>query len=203
MGPWESVAPERGDEVGAKRRQRPRSTRTSPTGPEPVGCRASAGALFAELHRVSAGARAAAKMPRGAASGGDLDGQCLEAGGPGSVLSCQRHVERAHTESQVHDAERERVIALLRAHAADIKSRGVTRLALFGSIARGDAGPSSDVDLLIEVDPHACFTLVDLVGLERFLTDLLLRPVEFAFPGRLRERPPIWRRVQADALDVL
>jgi predicted nucleotidyltransferase len=65
------------------------------------------------------------------------------------------------------------------------------------------AGPSSDVDLLIEVGPHAGFTLVDLAGLERFLSGLLLRPVEFAFPSRLRERPRFWRRVQADALDVL
>jgi len=99
-----------------------------------------------------------------------------------------------------HDAERERVIALLRAHAEDIRGRGVTRLALFGSTARGEARPSSDIDLLIEVDPHARFTLVDLAGLERFL---VLRPVEFAFASRLRERPRIWQRVQADALDVL
>jgi uncharacterized protein len=109
----------------------------------------------------------------------------------------------AEAESPRHQAGRERVIALLRAHAEDIRGRGVTRLALFGSTARGEAGPSSDVDLLIEVDPHARFTLVDLAGLERFLTGLLLRPVEFAFPSRLRERPRIWRRVQADALDVL
>jgi hypothetical protein len=109
----------------------------------------------------------------------------------------------AKAESPGHDAERERVIALLRAHAEDIRGRGVTRLALFGSTARGEAGPASDVDLLIEVDPHARFTLVDLAGLERFLTGLLLRPVEFAFPSRLRERPRIWRRVRADALDVL
>jgi hypothetical protein len=59
------------------------------------------------------------------------------------------------------------------------------------------------VDLLIEVDPHARFTRVDLAGLERFLTGVLLRPVEFAFPSRLRERPRIWRRVEADALDVV
>ena len=45
-------------------------------------------------------------------------------------------------------------------HADDIRRHGVTQLALFGSIARGEAGPSSDVDLLIEVDPHARFTLV-------------------------------------------
>ena len=81
------------------------------------------------------------------------------------------------------------------ARAAPIKSRGVTRLALFGSTARGAAWPSSDVDLLIEVDPHARFTLVDLAGLVRFPTALLGRPVEFAFPSRLRERPRIWQRV--------
>jgi predicted nucleotidyltransferase len=108
---------------------------------------------------------------------------------------------QAHVPS--HDAERERVIALLRAHAEDIRGRGVARLALFGSTARGEAGPSSDVDLLIEVDPHARLTLVDLAGLERFLAGVLLRPVEFAFASRLRERPRIWQRVQADALDVL
>jgi predicted nucleotidyltransferase len=100
-------------------------------------------------------------------------------------------------------AERERIIALLQTHADDIRSRGIVRLALFGSIARGEAGPSSDVDLLIEVDPGVKFTLVDLAGAERFLAALLGRPVEFAFPGRLRERPRIWQRVQAEALDVL
>jgi predicted nucleotidyltransferase len=109
----------------------------------------------------------------------------------------------AGEEVRDQDAERERVLLLLRAHAGDIRRRGVTRLALFGSTARGEAGPSSDVDLLIEVDPHARFTLVDLAGLERYLTDLLLRPVEFAFPSRLRERPRIWRRIRADAVDVL
>jgi predicted nucleotidyltransferase len=109
----------------------------------------------------------------------------------------------AREEVRDQDAERERVLLLLRAHADDIRRRGVTRLALFGSTARGEAGPSSDVDLLIEVDPHARFTLVDLVGLERYLTGLLLRPVEFAFPSRLRERPRIWRRIRADAVDVL
>ena len=109
----------------------------------------------------------------------------------------------AEARSRGDDAERERVIGLLRAHADDIRGRGVTRLALFGSTARGEAGPSSDIDLLIEVDLHARFTLVDLAGLDRFLAGLLLRPVEFAFASRLRERPRIWQRVQADALDVL
>jgi uncharacterized protein len=100
-------------------------------------------------------------------------------------------------------AERERILALLRAHAADLRSRGITRLALFGSTARGEAGPDSDVDLLIEVDPTIGFTLVELASLERFVSGLLERPVEFAFPARLRERPRVWQRVRADAVDVL
>ena len=46
------------------------------------------------------------------------------------------------------------------------------------------------------------FSLIELVDLEQFLTDVLGRSVEFAFPTRLRERPRVWRRVEADAVDV-
>jgi uncharacterized protein len=106
-------------------------------------------------------------------------------------------------QSPQENAERERVLALLRAHADEIRRRGVTRLALFGSTARGEAGPESDVDLLIEVDPAAKFTLVELASLERFVGGLLQRPVEFASFGRLRERPRVWQRVRADVVDVL
>ena len=101
------------------------------------------------------------------------------------------------------NTERERVLALLRAHADEFRRRGVTRLALFGSTARGEAGPESDVDLLIEVDPAVKFTLVELASLERFVAGLLERPVEFASFGRLRERPRVWQRVRADVVDVL
>lgn len=100
-------------------------------------------------------------------------------------------------------AERERVLRLLRTHAAEIRARGITRLHLFGSLARGEAGPESDVDLLIEVDRAATFTLVELANLGRFLTGLLQRPVEFAFPDRMRERPRLWQRVSREAIEVL
>lgn len=39
---------------------------------------------------------------------------------------------------------------------------GVRRLALFGSYARGDATPHSDVDILVEVDPSIGLRFVDL-----------------------------------------
>ena len=84
-------------------------------------------------------------------------------------------------------AERERVLALLRAHADAIRARGVTRLALFGSVARGDAGPESDIDLLIEeLDRARHLTLFELVDLQDELQALLGRPAHFAFASKLR-----------------
>ncbi|MDR4307653.1 nucleotidyltransferase domain-containing protein [Chelatococcus sambhunathii] len=43
----------------------------------------------------------------------------------------------------------------------------MTHLALFGTRAREDNRPDSDVDVAIEVDPGAKFSLIDLVGVER------------------------------------
>jgi predicted nucleotidyltransferase len=44
---------------------------------------------------------------------------------------------------------RERVAALLAAHAGELRALGVLSLDLFGSVARGEARPDSDVDLLV------------------------------------------------------
>lgn len=52
-----------------------------------------------------------------------------------------------------------------------LKEHGVVRAGIFGSRARGDAGPDSDLDLLIEFEPGR--SLFDLTGLELALSDLL------------------------------
>jgi uncharacterized protein len=39
--------------------------------------------------------------------------------------------------------------------AADLRAHGVARAALFGSVARGDDRPDSDIDIMIELDPAA------------------------------------------------
>jgi predicted nucleotidyltransferase len=57
---------------------------------------------------------------------------------------------------------------------------------LFGSMARGEAGPESDIDLLIEVDPAARFGLSDLLDLREEFGDLLARPINFAFASEMR-----------------
>jgi hypothetical protein len=49
---------------------------------------------------------------------------------------------------------RDDVIALLRAHEAELKSAGVEGLRVFGSVARGDATDASDVDLVVRLRPE-------------------------------------------------
>ncbi len=79
----------------------------------------------------------------------------------------------------------ERVLVTLRAHEAELRRAGIRRLSLFGSVARGDAEPGSDVDLAAEFDPAVRMDLFRLTALERRISemlgcrvDLLPEPVE-------------------------
>jgi uncharacterized protein len=83
-------------------------------------------------------------------------------------------------------AERERIVARLREAAPRLRALGVERLWLFGSIARGEAGPESDVDLLIETDPDSQFSLFDVVDLQDDLENLFGRRTHFAFGAAMR-----------------
>ena len=51
-----------------------------------------------------------------------------------------------------------------------LRAQGVIALYVFGSLARGDAGPKSDVDLIVDYDPASDFNLFDLAGVHRRLS---------------------------------
>jgi len=72
----------------------------------------------------------------------------------------------------------DRVIATLRSHEAELRRAGIRHLSLFGSVARGDAEASSDVDLAAELDPDAGIGLFALGALERRLANLLGRKID-------------------------
>lgn len=55
-------------------------------------------------------------------------------------------------------------------------ARGAHNVRIFGSVARGDAGPESDIDLLVEFEPGT--TLLDHVALIQDLEDLLGRKID-------------------------
>lgn len=65
------------------------------------------------------------------------------------------------------------VLSKLRAYAPALRDKGVIGLWLFGSVARGDAQPDSDIDLLAEFDPERRLSLVGLASLRAQLSDVL------------------------------
>ena len=60
---------------------------------------------------------------------------------------------------------------------------GARRVRLFGSVARGQAHPASDVDVLVDMEPGR--SLLDLVGLEQDLRELLGCSVDVVVEGGL------------------
>jgi uncharacterized protein len=97
--------------------------------------------------------------------------------------------------------ERDRVLRMLREQKAALRAHGITRLRLFGSMARGDAGPDSDVDLIADIDRGISFSLLDLVGLRDFLCDLLGRKVDVGTTVA-KMRPRMQQRFEAEAIEV-
>lgn len=73
-----------------------------------------------------------------------------------------------------------------------MRRRGVVRAGVFGSVARGEDKPDSDVDFLVEFEKGR--TLLDLSGLRLDLIDVLGREVDVATVAslhpRLRDRVP-------------
>ncbi|QXO95396.1 nucleotidyltransferase family protein [Methanospirillum purgamenti] len=74
--------------------------------------------------------------------------------------------------------ERDEVLSILKREAHDLKDRfGVTNVGLFGSVVRDEAKDSSDLDLLIELDPES-ITYKKYLDLEVYLQSLFPRKIE-------------------------
>jgi uncharacterized protein len=69
-------------------------------------------------------------------------------------------------------------IATLRRHESDLRARGIRHAAVFGSVARGENRPDSDLDIMIDIDPDAHVTLFDYVGLQDYIASLFETPVD-------------------------
>ena len=66
---------------------------------------------------------------------------------------------------------RDQIIATIRDNATAIKAEGVTKLSIFGSRVRGDHRPDSDIDILVDVEPDATFSVLDLIGIQHIIED--------------------------------
>jgi uncharacterized protein len=87
---------------------------------------------------------------------------------------------------------RQEAIDILVAHRDALRARGVRHAALFGSVARGEGRPDSDVDILIELEPDADIDLFGYVGLRRYIAELFTGPVDVVDKDALKPhvRPP-------------
>jgi predicted nucleotidyltransferase len=65
---------------------------------------------------------------------------------------------------------------------------GVTEIGVFGSYVRGEQQPDSDLDVLIELGNSPRISLLGLVNLENYLSDLLGVKVQTAIKGNLKPR---------------
>jgi len=92
---------------------------------------------------------------------------------------------------------RDQVFEQLSALKKPVRERGVKSLALFGSALRGTARPDSDIDVLVDIEPEARFSLIDLVALKDFLEDHLDRKVDVVTRAGLE--PGIRDRVLREA----
>jgi uncharacterized protein len=72
---------------------------------------------------------------------------------------------------------------------------GASNLRVFGSVARGDDGASSDVDLLVDMEPDR--SLLDIVGLGQALEELLERRVDVLTDASLH--PALRARILAES----
>ena len=83
--------------------------------------------------------------------------------------------------------KRDEVISILRGRSDELSSRyQVTSVALFGSTARDEAGPESDVDILVDFPNPPTFD--QYMGLKIELEDLLGKRVDLVTRRGLRER---------------
>lgn len=85
--------------------------------------------------------------------------------------------------------QREAVLQELQRHFPELRDRyGVEHISLFGSVARNEARPDSDIDVLVEFAPDAHVGLFGFVRLRRRLEEILGTRVDLATPGALKRQ---------------
>ena len=65
------------------------------------------------------------------------------------------------------------ILEALQAHEAELRRRGVRHAAVFGSFARGEARPDSDIDVLVDLDPDRPMGIFEYARIKLYIRELL------------------------------
>jgi uncharacterized protein len=102
--------------------------------------------------------------------------------------------------NDVTDIPLQAIMDKLRQLAPGLKAAGVTRLSLFGSRARGDARPDSDLDVLVDTVAHGSEPAFDYFKVLHLIED------EIGLPTQITQRellkPRIVERIADDVIEV-
>jgi predicted nucleotidyltransferase len=72
--------------------------------------------------------------------------------------------------------DKQQILDRLRENGHALRARGVTHAALFGSRARGDDRPDSDIDIPIDLAPEAPIGVWEYSGLKTYIANLSKDP---------------------------
>lgn len=94
--------------------------------------------------------------------------------------------------------DKDDILARLRANEAALKAAGVSHAALFGSRARGDNRPDSDIDIMVEIAPDVRMGVFRYVGIVHSIEDMFPVPVDVS--NRIAMKPHVRPSAERDAV---
>lgn len=92
------------------------------------------------------------------------------------------------------------VLATLRTHERELRRLGVSHAAVFGSVARGEAGADSDIDVLVELDPDQQLGIFEYARLKIYINEILNGVSDVV--NRRTIKPLLRDSILRDAVDV-
>ena len=102
--------------------------------------------------------------------------------------------------SDAVDIKLDTIVAKLRKIEPAIKAQGVTRLAVFGSRARGDARPDSDLDILVDAASRGETPPFDLLAVQHLIEDATGVSTQISMRDLLK--PRMAERIADDLVEV-